>query len=87
MDKADFKPMTMQNVVRPLWKHYLDMYYVVDGLLSQAMWFFSQGCYSADSYWTALSMDPGLQAWADASVTYDQGSFAKVLCANWQLCE
>lgn len=56
-----------------------------DGSLPVQMWYFSQNCFSAESYWTALSQDPSTLA-ADSPISYDSVSWASQLCSSWTLC-
>lgn len=63
--KQTYRKNTKTNAISPLWQYYNTQYYNRNegGLLGQALWYFSQGCFSADSYWTALSGEPSVMAW------------------------
>jgi len=54
-------------------------------LLPVQMWYFSQQCYSAESYWTALSQDPSFMA-VDSPIAYTSSTWASALCSSWEIC-
>lgn len=55
-------------------------------MLPVQMWYFSQNCFAAESFWTALSWDPSVLAW-NSPIAYDLGAFQGQLCSAWDLCE
>lgn len=57
-----------------------------DGQLPVQMWYFSKNCFSAESYWTALSQDPYFMAW-ESGIEYDIDQWKSQLCSSWTLCD
>lgn len=48
-------------------------------MLPVQMWYFSQTCFAAESYWTALSWDPSYLAW-NSPISYTLHQFQSQLC-------
>lgn len=72
-------------MLKDLWNYYEEQYLVVNGVLGQQPWFFTESCFGSASYWTTLAYDPALEPYK-LEKNYTMSEWTNQLCQVYQLC-